>query len=54
MPTWDYECNKCGAKFTISSKLMNDHQKNPECPECKSTDTEQTWDDGRAPNWQFK
>lgn len=44
MPTYEYVCSSCMQKFeiymTLAEKKAN---KNPECPNCKSTDTIQVF-----------
>jgi putative FmdB family regulatory protein len=51
-PEYDYQCPKCGEKFTMLCK-MQDHESEPDCPKC-GTPCEQTWEDGRAPHWSFR
>ena len=34
MPTYDYECKKCGHEFEVVSKRISEPRKK-ECPECK-------------------
>ncbi len=53
MPVYDYECSSCGHKFTLVVP-MKEHESSPKCPKCGETETEQTWDTGRAPQWSFK
>jgi putative FmdB family regulatory protein len=36
MPMYDFECKGCGHTFETVAKLDD----KPECPSCKSTDTE--------------
>jgi putative FmdB family regulatory protein len=40
MPTYEYECNKCGKEFTVTTTISEHERKNPKCPECSSTDVE--------------
>lgn len=53
MPQYDYECLGCGKKFQIICK-MSEHESSPTCPHCGESETEQTWDTGKAPDWSFK
>jgi len=37
MPLFDYECQKCGKKFSEVVKITR--KSNPKCPKCKSRKT---------------
>jgi len=36
MPTYDYSCEKCGKKFSVSHSIMEHAKKKVSCPKCKS------------------
>jgi len=38
MPTYDYECRKCGAEFTLTMSMQDHGKKKVRCPKCKSED----------------
>lgn len=40
MPTYDYECRKCGRRFERRFKLSATLPKRVGCPNCKSTRTD--------------
>jgi putative FmdB family regulatory protein len=38
MPSYDYECEKCGAQFTVKESFEeHDQPKHVKCPKCGST-----------------
>lgn len=40
MPTYEYVCSACTQKFDLYMTLAEkETNKNPQCPNCKSTDT---------------
>ncbi len=41
MPTYEYECEKCGKKFTIVQRISEHNGRAPACPKCKSRSTRQ-------------
>ena len=42
MPTYDYECQKCGKQFSEAMTIReHDRKKKPRCPKCSSTDVQQ-------------
>ncbi len=36
MPTYDYQCEKCGKQFTLTQSMAEHDKKQTVCPECKS------------------
>jgi putative FmdB family regulatory protein len=40
MPTYDYRCNKCRKKFSLTISLA-EHDKGVKCPKCGSRKVEQ-------------
>ena len=36
MPTYDYRCNKCGKKFSLTLTIGEHDSKRVTCPKCKS------------------
>lgn len=38
MPTYDYECNKCGHQFSLAMPMDEHEKKKVRCPKCKSED----------------
>ena len=43
MPTYDYECRKCGHSFQRIEKISEHALKKVRCPGCKSTRVEQVF-----------
>ena len=41
MPTYEYECKKCGNQFERSERISEHGSKRVRCPECKSTSVRQ-------------
>jgi putative FmdB family regulatory protein len=41
MPIYDYRCEKCGKKFTLTLTIREHEAKKTRCPKCKSTRVEQ-------------
>jgi putative FmdB family regulatory protein len=41
MPTYDYECKKCGKKFSQVTTISEHDRKRPRCPKCSSTEVGQ-------------
>jgi putative FmdB family regulatory protein len=41
MPTYDYECKKCGKKFSQITTISQHEKEKPRCPKCSSTDVAQ-------------
>jgi len=39
MPTYDYECRKCGTEFRIDASISEKEKLKPTCTKCKSLDT---------------
>ncbi len=38
MPTYDFECRKCGHQFTQVMSMEEHDKKKVRCPKCKSED----------------
>ncbi len=38
MPTYDYECKKCGHRFSEVMAMAEHEKKKVRCPKCKSAD----------------
>lgn len=38
MPTYDYECRKCRAQFSLVMSMEDHGKKKVRCPKCKSED----------------
>lgn len=36
MPTYEYACNACGKKFSVTMSFAEHDRKKPACPKCKS------------------
>jgi putative FmdB family regulatory protein len=36
MPQYDYECKKCGNRFTLIMTVKEHEKKRVRCPKCKS------------------
>jgi putative FmdB family regulatory protein len=44
MPTYDYQCQECGCVFEVFATFKQKEAGiQPECPECHSDNTEQTF-----------
>lgn len=44
MPTYDYQCQKCGQLFEVFATFkQKEAGLQPECPECHSKETQQTF-----------
>jgi putative FmdB family regulatory protein len=41
MPTYDYECQKCGKEFSETTTISEHDKEKPRCPECSSTEVRQ-------------
>ncbi len=41
MPTYEYQCKKCGAKFDRIEHVKEHDTSEPACPECDNQDVEQ-------------
>ena len=41
MPTYDFVCEKCKKRFTLSMSISEYEQKKQRCPKCKSTKIKQ-------------
>jgi putative FmdB family regulatory protein len=41
MPTYDYVCNKCKKKFSLTLSISEYEKTKTRCPKCKSTDVRQ-------------
>ena len=41
MPTYDYQCEKCGKRFTVVQRISEHTGRSPACPKCKSRSTRQ-------------
>jgi len=36
MPTYEYECRKCGRRFSLAMSMEDHDKKKVRCPKCKS------------------
>lgn len=36
MPTYDYQCGKCGKRFALVQRISAHTGRPPACPKCKS------------------
>ena len=36
MPTYDYRCDKCGKRFSLTMTIAEHDTKRTRCPKCKS------------------
>jgi putative FmdB family regulatory protein len=43
MPTYDYDCQKCGHAFQRIEKISEHGSKKVKCPECNSTRVQQVF-----------
>ena len=41
MPTYEYECRKCRAVFTVVQHISAHASRQPACPKCQSRETHQ-------------
>jgi putative FmdB family regulatory protein len=41
MPTYEYQCKRCGEKFILSMPLSEHGKKEHHCPKCQSIEIEQ-------------
>jgi putative FmdB family regulatory protein len=41
MPTYEYECEKCGHIYSLTVSLREREKLKPRCPKCKSTKSRQ-------------
>jgi putative FmdB family regulatory protein len=41
MPTYEYECQKCGNTYSLTMTIREHDKLKPRCPKCKSTKTRQ-------------
>jgi putative FmdB family regulatory protein len=41
MPTYEYECRKCGKRFALVEPISVHGGRTPPCPKCKSRSTQQ-------------
>ena len=37
MPTYQYQCDKCGKTFTRVERISSHGRRKPACPKCQST-----------------
>ncbi len=38
MPTYEYECRKCGREFSLVMSMEDHEKKKVRCPKCESKD----------------
>lgn len=43
MPTYEFQCDKCGKKFTMVESISAHGRKRPSCPKCKSAKVSQVF-----------
>jgi putative FmdB family regulatory protein len=36
MPTYDYQCGKCGKRFSVVQRISEHTGRAPACPKCRS------------------
>jgi len=41
MPTYEYQCGKCGKRFSVVQRISEHAGRAPACPKCKSRSTRQ-------------
>lgn len=41
MPTYDYQCEKCRRRFSVTEPISAHTGRHPACPKCKSRSTRQ-------------
>lgn len=41
MPSYEYECEDCGRRFTVVEPISQHGDRAPKCPGCKSARTHQ-------------
>lgn len=41
MPSYDYQCQKCHKRFTVTQRISEHRGTSPACPKCKSRSTRQ-------------
>lgn len=41
MPTYEYQCDKCRARFTVVQRMSAHTSRQPACPKCRSRETRQ-------------
>lgn len=41
MPVYEYECQKCGEKFSVTLRIKEHDEKKVKCPKCASSDVKQ-------------
>lgn len=40
MPTYEFQCTKCGKEFTLTMTIRERGEQKPVCPSCGSTELE--------------
>lgn len=43
MPAYEFACEKCGNRFTVTRPMSSVRAKVPPCPKCKSATTRQVF-----------
>jgi len=43
MPTYDYECKKCGTQFAVTASIKEKETLAPKCPKCSAAETFQVF-----------
>jgi putative FmdB family regulatory protein len=43
MPTYEYECKKCGHEFSLTMAMDEHQKKKVRCPKCKSQNVKQVF-----------
>jgi putative FmdB family regulatory protein len=41
MPTYEYQCDKCGKRFAVIERISEHTARAPACPKCRSRSTRQ-------------
>jgi len=41
MPTYEYQCAKCGKRFSLIERISEHSGRSPACPKCRSRSTRQ-------------
>lgn len=44
MPTYEYECRKCGHRYALTMSIDDQAKGEPRCPSCKSQQSTQVFE----------
>lgn len=42
MPSYDFKCDDCDHRFTLTVSVSEYEKRSPECPQCKSNNVKRT------------